>query len=250
MIAMLGMYDMPGLRPAHDRFWTLIRDNLGYGPVELTRDVDAWEVWQSPDLLFAQTCGMPYRTHLQDRVQLVGTPDHGLSGCPPGHYRSVFVARTQDPRDLAELSRGVFAYNEPLSQSGWTGPLVHLEDLGLRPMSALETGAHANSARAVAEGLADFAALDALTWLMLKEHTKLGTALRDVEATAPTPALPYITSRSQDAAAVTQAVRRAINALSPRDRNALHLLDLIEIPARDYLAIPNPSQDAAKLLNP
>ncbi|WP_348539114.1 PhnD/SsuA/transferrin family substrate-binding protein [Ruegeria sp. R8_1] len=250
MIAALGMYDLPSLRPANDRYWSLIRSALGYGPVELTRVAEPWDIWLNPDLLFAQTCGMPFRTRLYGHVQLVGTPDYGLSGCPPGHYRSVFVARARDSRGLADLSRGTFAYNEATSQSGWAGPLVHLERMGLCPLSGLETGSHAMSARAVAEGDADFAALDALTWLMLKEHTKLGTELRDVDATEPTPALPYVTSGTQDATAVAKAVRHAINALPPRDRNALHLLDLITIPAQDYLATPNPSPNMVKQLIP
>jgi len=29
MIAMLGMYDMPALHSANDRFWALIRAHLG-----------------------------------------------------------------------------------------------------------------------------------------------------------------------------------------------------------------------------
>ncbi len=241
MIAMLGMYDMPALQPANDRFWTLIRKHLGFGPDNLTRDVDFWDIWQSPDLTFAQTCGMPYRTHLRGKVQLVGTPDYGLDGCPPGYYRSIFVARQGDPRDLSQLSTGTFAFNERLSQSGWAGPMIHLEALNLSPNATLETGGHAVSADAVAEGRADFAALDALTWELLKEHSDLGKSLRAVEATVPTPALPYITSKNQDAHAITCAIRAAITDLQPRDRDLLHLRGLIDIPATDYLSIPNPA---------
>ena len=60
MIAFLGMYDMPPLRAANDAFWTAIRAELGYGPEHLTRTDDPWPVWQSPDLLFAQTCGWKF----------------------------------------------------------------------------------------------------------------------------------------------------------------------------------------------
>ncbi|MCX8955299.1 hypothetical protein OU790_17900, partial [Ruegeria sp. NA] len=73
MIAMLGMYDMPEVQAANDRFWGLIRAHLGYGPEQLTRDADVWQVWLDPELVLAQTCGMPYRTRLHGRVQLVGT---------------------------------------------------------------------------------------------------------------------------------------------------------------------------------
>nr|WP_174826679.1 PhnD/SsuA/transferrin family substrate-binding protein [Ruegeria arenilitoris] len=239
---MLGMYDMPALQPANDRFWTLIRNHLGYGPDRLTRDADVWDIWLNPNLTFAQTCGMPYRTHLHGKVQLVGTPDYGLAGCPPGYYRSVFVARQDDPRDLSQLATSTFAYNEKLSQSGWAAPIVHLEGRGLRPGSTVTTGGHAQSAQAVAEGRADFAALDALTWEMLKAHTDLGADLREAGTTAPTPALPYITADRQDAPAIARAVRTAIGDLSATDRDLLHLRGLIDIPDGDYLSVPNPSQ--------
>nr|WP_152563306.1 PhnD/SsuA/transferrin family substrate-binding protein [Ruegeria halocynthiae] len=238
---MLGMYDMPALQPANDRYWSLIRSHLGFGPEKLTRDADVWDVWQNPKLVFAQTCGMPYRTHLHGKVQLVGTPDYGLHGCPPGYYRSVFVARKDDLRGLDQLVSGTFAYNENLSQSGWAAPMVHLTQGGCPPDTFLETGGHALSAQAVAEHRADFAALDALTWEMLKEHTDLGAALREVGLTEPTPALPYITANTQDAHEIARAVRAAIRDLSSADHALLHLRGLIDIPAQRYLAVPNPN---------
>lgn len=250
MIAALGMYDMPAVRSANDRFWLLIRENLGFGPASLTRDEDAWSIWQSPDLLFAQTCGMPYRTRLHGNVQLVGTPDYGLPGCPPGHYRSVFVARQDDPRGLKELAGGTFAYNEALSQSGWAASMVHLAKDAQFPSELLMTGGHAYSAQAVADGRADYACLDAVTWALLKKHSDLGTALRPVEETSPTPALPFITAIGQDAAAIARATQKAITELSDQDAELLLLRDLIYIPADDYLAVPNPPQAAADLLNP
>ncbi len=240
MTAMLGMYDMPALQPANDRFWSLIRAHLGDGPATLTRDRDFWETWQDPDLVFAQTCGMPYRTRLHRQVHLVGTPDYGLPGCPAGYYHSVFVARADDSRDLSELTAGVFAYNEALSQSGWAAPVTFLAGLGLAPARLVQTGGHARSAQAVAEGRADFASLDALTWALLQEHTDLGGSLRSVGATNPTPALPFITSATRDPAPIRAAVRAAIADLAPTDRTALHLRGLIDIAPDLYLAVPNP----------
>nr|WP_254429667.1 PhnD/SsuA/transferrin family substrate-binding protein [Ruegeria atlantica] len=240
---------MPALQPVNDRFWSLIRAGIGFGPTHLTRGADVWDVWNSPDLVFSQTCGMPFRTRLHENVQLVGTPDYGLAGCPPGYYRSVIVARKDDARNLDQLAKGTFAYNEALSQSGWAAPMVHLSRHSRLPSSVLETGGHALSASAVSEGRADYAALDALTWELLKEHSNLGAELREVTATEPSPALPYITANGQDAPRIAKAVRAAINDLSPADRKTLHLHGLIDIPAEQYLAVPDPSAEAAKLLD-
>lgn len=240
MTAMLCMYDMPALQSANDRFWTLIRTHLGDGPSTLDRKSGFWDIWQDPELIFAQTCGMPYRTHLHEKVQLVGTPDYGLPGCPAGYYCSVIVARQDDQRDLPELAAGTFAYNEALSQSGWAAPVTHLAELGLSPGTLLETGAHALSARAVADGQADFASLDALTWELLQQHSEFARSLREVARTTPTPALPYITSLGQDPARIAAAVRAAIDDLSADDRNSLHIRGLIDIPTETYLSVSTP----------
>ena len=237
---MLGMYDMPAVQAANDRFWSLIRAHLGYGPERLTRDGDVWEVWQDPNLVLAQTCGMPFRTRLHGQVQLVGTPDYGLPDCSPGHYCSVFVVRRDDTRNIGGLCEGIFAYNEALSQSGWAAPVTHMSQSNLRPAALLETGGHALSAMAVVDGKADFAALDLLTWLMLRQHTDLGDRLHELVRTDPTPTLPYITATGQNPNAIAGAIRAAIDQLGDDDKRLLHIRGLVEIPVAAYLAVPSP----------
>lgn len=240
MIAWLGMYDPAPLQDANTRFWALIRAALGHGPARLSRGTDPWPIWQSPGLVLAQTCGMPFRTRLHGHVTLVATPDYGLPDCPPGHYCSVLLARADDSRDLAALAQGTLAYNEALSQSGWAAPVTHLAGLGLAPRHLLRTGAHADSARAVAEGRADLAGIDAVTWAILRDHDSQAARLRVVARTEPTPGLPLITARGRDPAPIAAAVAQAIAALDPGDRKALHLRRLVAIPAAAYLAVPTP----------
>lgn len=245
MIAALGMYDLPALHPANDRFWTAIRARLGTGPDRLTRDMGFWDIWQSPDLLFAQTCGMPYRTELHGRVRLIGTPDYGLDGCPPGYYRSALVVRAEDPRQSEDDFAGSrFAYNEARSQSGWSAPMVHLRARSIEMGTLIQTGAHASSAHAVADGRADLAGIDALTWALLMEHDPKVSGLRVLSWTEPTPGLPYITALTQDANAMFPAIEAAITDLSPKDRSTLHLRGLVKIPADAYLAVPTPPPPA------
>lgn len=243
MLASLGMYDMPALRPATDRFWTLIRDKAGFGPEALTRERDLWEIWLAPDLVLAQTCGLPYRTRLHGRVALVGTPDFGLPGCPPGHYNSVLIGRAGGTDRLEDAAAGVFAFNDGLSQSGWAGPMHHLAELGLAPARVLETGSHAASLRAVAEGRADLAGIDAFSFALLAE-AGLAEGVREIARTEPVPGLPYITATGHDAGAMAAAVSSAIGALAAEDRRALHLRGLVSIPADAYLALPTPAGPA------
>ena len=246
MIASLAMYDSGPAQAANDRLWALIRDGLRSrgidAPEGLTRGEQAyWDAWQSPDLLLSQTCGYPFRARLHDRVTYVGTPDYGVEGCAPGHYRSVFVARADDPRrSLQDFDGARFAYNEPLSQSGWAAPQTHAAKLGLRLPPTLQTGGHRLSALAVAEGRADIAALDAVTFTLLQGVEPAMEGLKAIARTDPTPGLPYIAARDQDADALFDCVAAAIAALGPGDRRSLHLKGLVRIPLGSYLAVPNP----------
>lgn len=241
MIAQLGMYDAPSNRAANDRLWAAIRARLGYGPRRLNRDIAPDQGWRRSDLLLSQTCGYPFRAHLAGKVALIGTPDHGLDGCPPGYYRSVFVARADDPRTcLADFDRARFAYNDALSQSGWAAPRHHAGRIGLSFGPLVCTGGHAGSARAVLQGRADLAALDALSWQFLRRDHEWTAGLKPVAETAPTPALPYICAPDRDAGALFGAVSGAIGDLSAADRETLALCGVVRVPEAAYLAVPTP----------
>jgi ABC-type phosphate/phosphonate transport system substrate-binding protein len=241
-VASLGMYDFPHVSAANDQFWELIRDHLGYGPDHLSRDMKVWDIWQSAELVFSQTCGLPFRAKLHDKVQLVGTPDYGIEGCPAGHYNSVIVVHKNSAfEDVNALATKRLAYNEGLSQSGWAAPYAHMKTVGISFEIGPCTGSHKASAQTVANGQADFAALDALTWKMLQlDDPETTQHLRVIATTKPTPALPFITSLNQDAKAIASAVGKAIDALPKQKRDALHLKRLIRLPPSAYLAIAIP----------
>jgi len=240
------MYDRAELKPATDRYWAAIRDRCRAAgmaaPDALSRGADdLWPLWSAPDLVLAQTCGLPYRSRLHGKVTLVGTPDFAVTGCPPGYYCSVLVARADDPRGISGLAAARFAYNEPLSQSGWAAAHSHAAGLGLALHPTLCSGGHRRSAKAVAQGRADLAAIDAVTWRLMQRHDGgLIAALREVAHTAPTPGLPYITALGHDPVVLGAAVTQAIAGLAEDDRQALGLRGLAMIPAAAYLALPIP----------
>jgi hypothetical protein len=250
VIASLAMYDAGPLQAANDALWGLIRDRLlarGLSaPVALTRGEAAyWPTWTSPGLVLSQTCGFPFRARLYGQVTLVGTPDYGIEGCAPGYYRSVLVARADDPRDgLAAFDGARLAYNEALSQSGWAAPVVEAARRGIRFRVGPATGSHAASAHAVATGQADIAALDAVTWEMLTAHGLAPDGLRVIDRTAPTPALPYIAAKGADAGATFDTLAEAVDALPPVHRDRLRLKGVLHIPAEAYLAVPTPPSPA------
>jgi ABC-type phosphate/phosphonate transport system substrate-binding protein len=241
MIASLPMYDRAETAAANNRFWQCIRARLGEGPLSLTREGNLWDHWQSPDLIFSQTCGYPYRVKLHGQVTLIGTPDYGLQGCPPGYYNSVIVVRADAGGTcLSDFEGARFAYNEAMSQSGWAGPQTHAQAQGVRFRNLVQTGGHLYSAQAVGQGRADIAGLDALSWELMREHDGFAADLRVLERTTPTPALPYITAQGRDAQACFDAVSGAISDLGAEDRDILHLKGVVAIPPKTYLDVPSP----------
>ncbi|WP_225026659.1 phosphate/phosphite/phosphonate ABC transporter substrate-binding protein [Xinfangfangia pollutisoli] len=251
MIASLGMYDSGPARAANDRLWALARQELAHRGIEapqgLTRGEGAyWPAWTAEDLVLSQTCGFPYRARLHGQVTLIGAPDHGLRDCPRGQYRSVLVARKDDPRaDFADFATAPFAFNDDLSQSGWAAPANWAAEQGFALTPRLRTGGHRASAAAVAEGRADLAALDAVTWAMMQEDGDPAVpGLKIVALTPPTPALPYIAGPGADGPAIFAALDAAIAALSDEDRDTLHLRGLVALPAEAWLAVPIPAAPA------
>ena len=243
MIASLAMYDMPHQAAANDALWAAIRSELGFGPATLTRGADPWGVWLSDDLLLAQTCGLPYRARLHGRVQLVGTPDYGVLGCAPGYYHSVLVTGREAPERLEGFEALRFAFNDALSQSGWAAPQPLLQALDAPVTHLPPTQSHHASALAVAEGRADLAAIDVVTWSHWRAALpELTQALKVIAETAPTPGLPLITGAAQDQQTVAEAVARGIGKASNEARQALSLKGVVPIDAAAYLALPLPPQ--------
>ena len=247
MIASLPMYATPLTAEADKRFWALIRDHLRQmgiaAPDGLTRmPADLVGHWRDPHLLLSQTCGLPYRAVLKEHVTYVGTPDYAVNDCPPGHYRSVVIARADDTRQtLADFRTARLAYNEPLSQSGWAALALETPEVLQGPRH--RTGSHLNSVRAVRENRADFAAVDAVTWRHLVEAGQ-DTGLHVVHTTRPTPGLPLITAKDGPAPALLAAVSEAIDRLETEDRARLHLRGIVAFPPSAY-DLPIPPSPAA-----
>lgn len=239
------MYERPQLAAAHARFWQLIRHQLaGFGidsPESLSQEAEEFGVWLNPELVLSQTCGMPYRLWLHGQVNLIGTPDYGIEDCPAGYYRSPLIVRVDDPRSkVVEFQHDTLAFNQAISQSGYAAIYWHTDKLGFWFDNKLHTGQHLASAKAVADGKADIASLDAVTWRLIKRYESFAENLRVLEWTEPTPGLPLITSLRHDPDDVFTAVSKAVAALDPEDKTLLGINSIVKISAEDYMAVGNP----------
>lgn len=242
------MYDRPETAAVNDRLWDAIRSRLTASddvPQALIRDGETWEHWLNPDLLLSQTCGYPYRARLHGHVTLVAAPVWDLP-CPPGHYFSVLVVRADDSRtDLADFAAARLAYNDALSQSGWAAPQNFARAHGFHFTDLYRSGSHRDSSRAVAEGRADIAALDAATWHLIRQFDPWADRLRVLARTPPTPALPFISSARHNAAELYAALSSAVAALAPEDKAVLGLRGVTALTPAAYLAVPNPPDPEA-----
>jgi ABC-type phosphate/phosphonate transport system substrate-binding protein len=251
MIASLPMYDRPETVAANDRLWSgvvRVLDREGVAaPDRLDRDIGLWEAWTSPDLLLSQTCGLPFRTRLHTTVTLVSTPVYDLADVPPGHYKSVLVARRGDPRRaLPDFAGATLACNDLLSQSGWAAPMTEAAAAGIAFGAMRMTGGHRRSADAVAEGSADLAAIDALTWAMIRRWDASATALREIGSTTPTPGLPWITASAGVAPLIADALDEALANLPAGDRALLGIAGATRLGPEAYLAVPVPPSHSAE----
>ncbi|MCR9122221.1 MAG: PhnD/SsuA/transferrin family substrate-binding protein [Phyllobacteriaceae bacterium] len=228
MLACLPMYDWPERRAEIDALWARLRDALrdeGFeAPDALTRTDDPEEAWLSPDLLLGETCSYPLETVLRGRVRYVATPVHDAPGCGAGTYRSAIIAPGAGegmpppggPRSVLQSgSIGTLAANAPDSMSGFVALERDLAQAGRAvPGHVLWTGSHRASIRAVAEGKADCAAIDCVTWQIAKEHEPAAQQVHVIGWTAERPGLPLITNVNMDDTDI-ERLRRAVAAVMP-----------------------------------
>lgn len=241
-IAVLPMYDRPELCDATDRLWACLaralRDEGIAAPEALTRGSEPMRAWLHPRLVLGQTCGLPFVRHLAPRVTLIGAPDYGVPGCPPGYYRSAIVVRRTDAREDLEAFRGApVALNGSDSQSGYAALLHHVMPqarAGRFFGAGRVTGSHAASARCVAEGAADIAAIDYVSWRSIQRFDHCAAALRVLALTEPTPALPYIAAAGADAIRSATAAAAGIAALDAAARRDLGLDGFRAFKPADY----------------
>ena len=255
MIASLPMYDRPENAASHDALWAGIRDALrtlgGEAPEALDRQIGIWDGWGHPELVLGQVCGLPYRLAFHDKVELVANFDYGLPETPPGFYRSHFVVRADDPRGSPEeFSTQRLAYNEAKSHSGWGAPQLWAKARGFFFRPELETGSHRASARAVASGQADIAAIDTISWRGIERwEPEVAAKLKIVGQTDATPGQALISAKGADADRTAKAVENGFAALPAQHRETLGIGNVVRIPKSAYLDVaipPSPAEILAK----
>ena len=244
-LAFLPMYDVPGARGYADALWGSLRDSIRErgleAPDQVDRTLGRHDGWLHPDLVLGQTCGLPYMKFLCDDVELVGTPDYGVDGCPPGFYHSSIVVRAGDARErLGDFFGGTLAFNGKDSQSGYAAIMRAAAPMALQGKffgRALCAGSHRRAMQLVADGTADIAAIDSVTWRISVAFDPVASRLKSIETTEPTPRLPFIAGKGKPAKTLFEAARCAVAALPSDARDAFGLRDILPFQRLDYEVI-------------
>ena len=240
-------YDFPEMHAATDALWRAFAAEftargIANVPAELDR-TRPHGTDREGACLFTQTCGYPLFSTARGHFHVLGAPHYAVPDAVAGTHRSYIVVRGDSPaRRIGDL-RGVrFAINEADSNSGMNLPrrlIAPLARDGRFFETVAITGSHAASAAAVANGEADAAAIDCVTFALLQRHRPHVVAeLRTIASTFATPTPPFVTSSQHDDALVATLrdgiVRVLRDPASAEIRTALFLTGMTPCDATAY----------------
>lgn len=115
-------------------------------------------------------------------------------------YRALIIApRGRGVRDLAALRGSVFAFSDPLSNTGYRYVAERLRHDGTEPDAFFErtlfTYSHDNTIAAVRDGIADAGVVDSLVWdALVATHPEIGAELEVVDRSVEFPINPVVVS--------------------------------------------------------
>ena len=206
--ASLGMYDHPAQHAANDRLWAEIARILRARgvrdvPPALDRSRPVQDIWRDPKLLLGQVCGYPLARDATLALRVLALPIYDAPGCVGDTHCSFIVARRSDGLAALEDYRSRrAAINSADSNSGmnlFRAAVAEIAGVGAFFESVQQTGSHRASVAAIVTGEADIAAIDAVTFSALASYApELTRPLNVIARTAPSPTLPFVTSRTTD----------------------------------------------------
>ena len=219
--ASLPMYDFPEVRKATDAWWAGVERHMQLAgvkdvPAQLQHDVPVKSLWQHDELLLSQCCGFDVVYGFKDTLDVLMITDWAAEGCHDGQYSSWIVVHEDSPHQhISELYNSAAVINGRESHSGMNSLLAlaapYSKD-GFFFRSIKESGAHADSLIAIQNKTADVAAIDCVTYQLLKTYrpsTISGT--RIIGQTDAAPAHPYVTS-SNTPKEIQRRMRDALDA--------------------------------------
>ncbi len=222
-----------------------------YATIELGFSADE-QAYTSPNLIAAQTCGYPFISHWADTHQPLAVALFDVPGCTSnigknnetGQYSSWFIARADyAANSLPQFRNTRVALNSEDSNSGMNVLRYAISQIAQSKTffsERLLTGEHKQSMSAVADGRADLAAIDVVTYALIKElEPELCQQLKIVGRSVLTTGLPFICANHSGLIRddLHIAMNHAVGQMEPEARELLHLSGFAPVSAQDYTKI-------------
>jgi ABC-type phosphate/phosphonate transport system substrate-binding protein len=206
---------------------------------------------QDSALVFGHTCGYPLMTRLKADFTPFCVPLFDVPGTNGRCYSSRFIVSRESDISWLEQSQGrVAAVNTPDSNSGMNVLRHAVAKLGLKDLNAagrffsriLASGGHLYSLQAVANGEADIAAIDCVSYQLIEDHwPQLVSQVQTIGYSVETCGLPFVMPNSRiagtDCVNIVEKLNRALASCSDSVRGTLHLTGFASVHLRDYESI-------------
>ena len=198
------------------------------------------------NLYVGHTCGYPLVTHLRNRLTPFCVPLFDVPGCSGKKYSSQIIVPTDaDIESLADCRDAIVAINTSDSNSGMNALRHALAEAGAKGKyfrQVLITGGHLQSLEAVADGRAQLAAIDCVTYQLIADRNPdLVTRVRGIGFSTQTCGLPFVVPNARaaefDFDGWIDALNLGLADLPQSIADILHLRGFEAVGWEDYASI-------------
>jgi len=244
-----GMYafsdDLAGAWQQLFACFTGLLDSGSKQEIELRFDSEQ-SLLRDPGLFFGHTCGYPLMRHLKNQVIPFCVPVFDAPGTDGKLYSSRFIVAANSTIEALDECRGkVAAMNAADSNSGMN--VLRYAIAKYNPSAAffsrvVQTGGHLHSLEAVANGSADVAAIDCVSYQLIQDHwPELVDQVRSIDFSVKTCGLPFVLPKSSirdaDLGLLVDSLNQALANTPETICNRLHLLRFEPVVLDDYKPI-------------
>ena len=205
-----------------------------------------YDLLRDPRMLLGHTCGYPLMRFLHSECHPVCVPLFDVEGCNGKYYSSRFVVSANSPiSNLSQCWNHIAAVNGADSNSGMNVLRHAVSILNRQPpffSKVITSGSHLNSLIAVANEEAAVAAIDCVSFALIKdEWPELTERVKTIGFSEVTCGLPLVIRFSErlkiKTKDITRTLNQALSELSDRHRKTLHLAGFEEASLNDYQGI-------------
>lgn len=201
-----GSFLAPNMTPVYRAIADAVGERLGMSTELIVED--DYESCRNDvnDVCFV--CSLPYATFEREGIspaEPVAAPVllGERYGGKPIYFSDVIVRKNDPAESFFDLRGRSWAYNEPLSQSGYGITRYHLLSIGETGgffSQVVQSGFHEESIRMVADGRVDASAIDSqVLAIEMRDHPEVTADLKVIDALGPSTIQPMAVSKRFDA---------------------------------------------------